>query len=76
MMSFHNNELAGMSLRRIDLSAILRKSLDRALSLHKFIREARSSDARASITIDLLVILQRIRIERNFDAFCRIFEYA
>ena len=35
----------------IDLLAILQKSLDRALFLNKFIREARSSGVRGSITI-------------------------
>ena len=35
----------------IDLLAILRKSLDRALFLYIFIREVRSSDVKASITI-------------------------
>ena len=37
--------------KSIDLSAILQKSLDRALFLIIFIQEARSSGVRASITI-------------------------
>ena len=35
----------------IDLLAILRKSLDRALFLYVFIHNVRSSDVKASITI-------------------------
>ena len=44
---------AGFSqgLFRIDLLAILQKSLDRALFLYIFLSEVRSSGVRASITI-------------------------
>ena len=39
---------------RIDPLAVLQKNLDRALFLYNFIREARCSGMRASITIGML----------------------
>ena len=39
--------------QRVDLLAILQKSLDREIFLYNFIREARLSGVRASIAIDL-----------------------
>ena len=49
-MHFGKKFLAAI-LSVIDLLAILRKSLDRALFLYNFIREVRSSGVRGSITI-------------------------
>ena len=54
MLSHGHNQvppLTGHKFPSIDLLAILRKSLDRALFLYNFIREVRSSGVRGSITI-------------------------
>ena len=55
---------------RIDLLAILQKSLDRALFLYKFIREVRSSGVRGSITI--MHIRKFFKLHHNIVLF-RIF---
>ena len=54
----------------IDLLAILRKSLDRALLLYNFIREIRSSGVRGSITI--MHIRKFFKLHHNIVRF-RVF---
>ena len=54
----------------IDLLAILQKSLDRALFLYNFIRDARSSGVRGSITI--MHIRKFFKLHHNIVRF-RVF---
>ena len=51
----------------IDLLAILRKSLDRALFLYNFIRKVRSSGVRDSITI--MHIRKFLKLQHNMVRF-------